>query len=55
MSLVSIVPKWSGVDESIPIEEFFQVTEGTARLCNWSDADQIHVCALRLRNGEQLL
>jgi hypothetical protein len=36
------------VDESIPIEEFFQVIEGTARLGNWSDADQIHVCALRL-------
>jgi hypothetical protein len=48
MSIVSIVPKWSGTDNSIPIEEFFQVIEGTARLGNWSDADQIRVCALRL-------
>jgi len=28
LSLVSLVPKWSGLDSGVPIEEFFLVLKG---------------------------
>jgi hypothetical protein len=48
MSLVTLIPKWSGTDTAIPLSEFFESIEGTARLGNWSEAHQVQVCALRL-------
>jgi len=30
LSLVSLVPKWSGLDSGVPIEEFFTSIEGAA-------------------------
>ena len=42
------MPKWSGSDTSLPIQEFFEIVEGSAKIGNSSDADQIHVSALRL-------
>ena len=48
LSLVSLVPKWSGSDTALPIQDFFEIIEGSGKIGNWTDADQIHVCALRL-------
>jgi len=48
LSLVSSVPKWSGSDTALPIQEFFEIIEGSARIGNWSEADQIQVCVLKL-------
>jgi len=48
LSLVSLVPKWSGSVTALPIQEFFEIIEGSAKIGNWSEADQIQVCALKL-------
>ena len=48
LSLVSLVPKWSGSDIALPIQEFFEIIEDSAKIGNWSEADQILVCALKL-------
>ena len=31
-SLLSLVPKWSGLDSAVPIEEFFAGIEGAAQI-----------------------
>jgi hypothetical protein len=48
LSLVSLLPKWGGNDNAAPLAEFFEAIEGMARRGNWTEADQIQVCALRL-------
>jgi hypothetical protein len=48
LSLVSLVPKWSGTDKSISLEEFFNSTEGSAAVGNWQDADKVRVAVLKL-------
>jgi hypothetical protein len=35
LTLVSLVPKWSGLDSVIPIEEFFASIEGAAQIGKW--------------------
>jgi hypothetical protein len=45
---VSLVPKWSGSDTALPIHEFFDIIEGSGKIGNWTEADQIQVCALKL-------
>ena len=48
MSLVSLIPKWSGTDKAIPLQEFFEAIDGSAKLGNWTDTDKIQVAVLRL-------
>jgi hypothetical protein len=31
-SLVGMVPKWSGTDKAVPLHEFFEILESTARV-----------------------
>jgi hypothetical protein len=51
LSLVSLVPKWSGGETALPINEFFKIIEGSAAIGNWTEADQKQVCALRLTDA----
>jgi hypothetical protein len=48
---VSLVPKWSGGETALPINEFFEFIEGSTAIRNWTDADQKQVCALRLTDA----
>jgi hypothetical protein len=48
LSLVSLVPKWGGHDNAVPLAEFFEAIEGTAKIGNWTEADQIQFCVLWL-------
>src|SRR5215470_18879002 len=51
MSLVGLVPKWSGTEKASPLAEFFDAIEGTARIGNWSDADKLQVAVLKLTDA----
>jgi hypothetical protein len=51
LSLVGLIPKWSGTEKAAPLSEFFEAIEGTARLGNWSDADKIQVAVLKLTDA----
>jgi hypothetical protein len=48
LSLVALIPKWSGNEAAVPLHEFIDTIEGSARIGNWSDADKIQVCVLTL-------
>ena len=51
LSLVSLVPKWSGGETAPPINKFFEIIEGSASIGNWMEADQKQVCALKLTDA----
>jgi uncharacterized protein YktB (UPF0637 family) len=51
--LVSLVPNWGGNDNAAPLAEFFEAITGTAKIGNWTEADQIQVCLLRLTDTAQ--
>jgi hypothetical protein len=48
LSLISLIPKWSGTDKAISIHEFFDAVESTARTGNWRDSDKIIITVLKL-------
>jgi len=54
LSLVALVPKWSGLDSAVPIEEFFASIEGAAQIGNWEEADQIRIAVLKLTEAARL-
>ena len=37
LSLVSLVPKWSVGETAPPINEFFEIIEGSAAIGNWTE------------------
>ena len=51
LSLVTLVPKWGGTDKSIPLAEFLDSIDGTANIGNWTEADKMQVCVLRLTDN----
>ena len=53
-SLVSLVPKWSGLDSAVPIEEFFASIEGAAQKGNWEESDQIRIAVPKLTDAARL-
>ena len=51
LSLISLVPKWSGSETAVPLEEFFSSIEGSARVGNWEDTDKCQVAILKLTDA----
>ena len=51
LTLLSLVPKWSGGETALQINEFFETIEGSAAIGNWTEADQKQMCALKLTNA----
>jgi len=51
LSLVTLVPKWSGSETALPNQEFFEAIEGSGKIGNWTEADQIQMCALELTDA----
>jgi hypothetical protein len=54
LSLISLVPKWSGLDPAIPIEEFFASIAGAAQIGKWEEPDQVRIAVLKLTNAARL-
>jgi len=48
LSLVALVPKWGGTDKAVPLKEFFDTIESTARIGNWSNEDMVRIATLKL-------
>jgi len=55
LSLLSLVPNWSGGESAPPIQEFFDNIEGSAAIGNWTQADMKQVCALKLTDAARAL
>jgi len=53
LSLISLIPKWSGAETGIPLEEFLSVIEISACIGLWEDGDKLKIAALRLTAVEK--
>jgi hypothetical protein len=49
LSLISFVPKWSGLDSAVTLEEFFASIEASAKIGCWEESDKREIAVLRLR------
>jgi len=47
-SLIFFVPKWSGAETSVPLEEFLFSIDRESRIGHWDEADRLQVAILRL-------
>jgi hypothetical protein len=54
LSLISVIPKWSGSDSTVTLKEFFASIESSARIGNWQDNDQREIAVLRLTGSAKL-
>ena len=54
LSLVSLIPKWSGAATGISLEEFFSSIEGSTKIGCWEYRDLLQVAALKLTDGAKL-
>jgi hypothetical protein len=48
ISLISLIPQWSGTESSVSLEEFFSSIKGSARIGHWLEADCLQVAVLGL-------
>ena len=51
LSLVSLIPRWSGSDSTISLEEFFSNIESSAKIGNWKQTGQLQIAILKLSGG----
>jgi len=54
LSSVSLIPKWSGLDSGVPIEEFLTSIEGVSYIGKWEESDQIRIAVLKLSDAARL-
>ena len=54
LSLVTLVPKWSGSDSSVTLEEFLFSNESAAQIGHWSDPDKREIAVLKLTDSAKL-
>jgi hypothetical protein len=54
MTLVALVPRWAGNHKAIPLNEFFEIIESSAKIGNWASEDKIRVAALKLTDAPEL-
>jgi len=48
LSLISLIPKWSGSETGITLEEFLSSIERSSRMGLWQDTDKLKIAILRL-------
>ena len=48
LSLITLVPKWTGSDSVVTLEEFISSVESSARLGRWEERDMVEVAVLKL-------
>jgi hypothetical protein len=54
LSLISLLPKWSGLDSVVPLEEFFARIEASAKIGRWEESDKREIAVLRLNGFAKL-
>lgn len=54
MSLVTLIPKWTGSDSAVTLEEFLVSVESAARIGQWQDNDKREIAALKLGGAAKL-
>jgi len=52
--LISVIPKWSGSDAIVTLEEFLESIESSGRIGRWTENDQREVAVLKLTGSAKL-
>jgi len=47
LSLITLVPKWTGTDAAVTLEEFISSIEISARIGRWEETDKVEVALLK--------
>jgi len=55
LSLISLVPKWSGSESGFSLEEFFSSVEASAKIGHWAEADCLQVAVLKLAESARTI
>jgi len=53
LSLISLVPKWPGLQSAVPLE-FFPGVEGSAQIGLWDETDRLRIAFLTLTNSAKM-
>jgi hypothetical protein len=54
LSLVTLIPKWSGSDSSVTLEAFLNSVESAERNGRWADADKRDIATLKLEGSAKI-
>jgi hypothetical protein len=54
LSLISLIPKLSGLEAGVPLEEFLSSIEGSAQIGRWEQSDKIRIAVLKLTGAAEL-
>jgi len=54
LSFISLIPKWSGSESAVPLEEFLASVDSAARIGNWDQMDCLEIAALKLVDPAKL-
>ena len=54
LSLVTLIPKWSGSHSAVTFEEFLSNVESAARIGRWQDAHKREIAVLKLTDSAKL-
>jgi hypothetical protein len=54
MSLISLIPKWSGSETAVPLEEFISSLEGAVRVGRWQECDTLEVAPLKITDSAKI-
>jgi hypothetical protein len=54
LTLLSLIPKWSGTESSIPLEEFISALEAFARIGRWDAKDTVGIAVLKLEGSARV-
>src|SRR5215469_4079172 len=54
LSLVNIIPKWSGSSQSGSLSDFINSVERAADSGNWSDQDRVSLAIMKLEDSARL-
>jgi hypothetical protein len=55
LSLVSLVPQWSGAESATPLEEFLDSIDNAAQLGRWTSSDCVSVAVLKFAEPAKTL
>jgi len=54
LSLISLIPRWSGSDSTNSLEEFISTLEVSARIGRWEPKDTVEIAALKLEGSARV-
>jgi len=54
LSLITLVPKWTGTDAAVTLEKFISSIEISARIGRWEEADKVEVALLKLAGSAKV-